>query len=310
MSISNGEREKEAEKLVKKANKEISPSLLDFRLKPDWEAAAPLFEKAALMYKQAGNPEKAIETYERAALCQEKIGSSWHAAKHLEACGDICKLQGWFDRLASYYRQAADAYAQAGKLTTGADALAKGARALEENDRATAIQMLLEACDHYENEGKEVQGRDVFTLAISLMIKAKRYAEAAQHLARFAAACERAGSRNSQNKAYLGAIVCLLYGQDAAAAWHAFQDFMSVDAFMSSEEAFAADALFVAYRSQSPEEVKRVVESKASLFKALDNQVARLAVRLPTGDVEKLGEDIHHLMGGEEAEGDEGDEVL
>lgn len=28
-----------------------SPSLLDFRLKPDWEAAAPLFERAALAYK-------------------------------------------------------------------------------------------------------------------------------------------------------------------------------------------------------------------------------------------------------------------
>lgn len=28
-----------------------SPSLLDFRLKPDWEGAAPLFEKAALAYK-------------------------------------------------------------------------------------------------------------------------------------------------------------------------------------------------------------------------------------------------------------------
>ena len=30
-----------------------APSLLDFRLKPDWEGAAPLFEKAALAYKVA-----------------------------------------------------------------------------------------------------------------------------------------------------------------------------------------------------------------------------------------------------------------
>ncbi len=45
------EKEKEADKLMKKGNKEISPSLLDFRLKSDWEQAAPLFEKAALLYK-------------------------------------------------------------------------------------------------------------------------------------------------------------------------------------------------------------------------------------------------------------------
>lgn len=31
-----------------------APSLLDFRLKPDWEGAAPLFERAALAYKVRG----------------------------------------------------------------------------------------------------------------------------------------------------------------------------------------------------------------------------------------------------------------
>ncbi len=41
----------EANKLVKKATKYISPSLFDFRLKPDWEAAAPLFDRACVLYK-------------------------------------------------------------------------------------------------------------------------------------------------------------------------------------------------------------------------------------------------------------------
>lgn len=41
----------EAEKLMKKANKLWAPSLLDLRLKPDWEGAAPLYEKAALAFK-------------------------------------------------------------------------------------------------------------------------------------------------------------------------------------------------------------------------------------------------------------------
>jgi hypothetical protein len=45
------EKEKEADTMMKKANKLIKPSLFDFRLKPDWEEAAPLFEKAALLYK-------------------------------------------------------------------------------------------------------------------------------------------------------------------------------------------------------------------------------------------------------------------
>lgn len=50
-AASMGEKITEADKLMKKANKYWQPSLMDFRLKPDWEAAAPLFEKAALLYK-------------------------------------------------------------------------------------------------------------------------------------------------------------------------------------------------------------------------------------------------------------------
>lgn len=48
---SMGDKIVEADKLMSKANKYWGPSLLDFRLKPDWEAASPLFEKAALLYK-------------------------------------------------------------------------------------------------------------------------------------------------------------------------------------------------------------------------------------------------------------------
>ncbi len=45
------DKAEEAAKLVKKANKFLVPSLLEFRLKPDWEAAAPLLDRAAVLYK-------------------------------------------------------------------------------------------------------------------------------------------------------------------------------------------------------------------------------------------------------------------
>ncbi len=43
--------EKEAKDLLKKAKGLTAPSLLELRFKPDWEAAAPLLDKAALLYK-------------------------------------------------------------------------------------------------------------------------------------------------------------------------------------------------------------------------------------------------------------------
>jgi hypothetical protein len=76
--------------------------------------------------------------------------------------------------------------------------------------------------------------------------------------------------------------VVYLYAQDAKQAWQVFQDCLEVANFVSCEEAFAADALFLAYKSGSADAVRKVVSDKYA-FKNLDNQVARLAAKLPQG---------------------------
>ena len=43
--------EKAADKLMKQAEKSLRPSVMSMRLKPDWDDALPLFEKAALQYR-------------------------------------------------------------------------------------------------------------------------------------------------------------------------------------------------------------------------------------------------------------------
>lgn len=43
--------EKAADKLMKQAEKCLRPSVLAMRLKPEWDEALALFEKAALQYK-------------------------------------------------------------------------------------------------------------------------------------------------------------------------------------------------------------------------------------------------------------------
>ena len=64
--------------------------------------------------------------------------------------------------------------------------------------------------------------------AVVYIFAAKRFPEAAQALMRFALACDRMGSKHSQSKAYLGAVVVHLYNQDAENAWHTFQVCMVV----------------------------------------------------------------------------------
>jgi hypothetical protein len=77
------DKEAEADKLMKKAMKEINPSLLDFRLKPDWEAAAPNFDRAAMLYKASGGGGWVIGALEQ--LCKRACGAHTrpHGPTHL-----------------------------------------------------------------------------------------------------------------------------------------------------------------------------------------------------------------------------------
>ncbi len=59
----------------------------------------------------------------------------------------------------------------------------------------------------------------MFRQAVSLLVRAKNWAECVALLMRFGEACDRVGAHNSQCKAYLGAVVVCLYAEDARQAW-------------------------------------------------------------------------------------------
>ncbi|KAF8062746.1 hypothetical protein HT031_004076 [Scenedesmus sp. PABB004] len=309
-SADMGAKQLQADKLMQKAGRFWQASLLEFRLKPDWEAAAPLFEQAGTLYKQVGQLEKARAAFEKAAQSQEKIGSVWHAAKHLETCGALSASLGQHEAMADFYRQAGQFFAQAGRIGAAADALARGAKALEAAAPGDAAALYGEALELYEGDAKAGQAGDVFRQAIALAARRCAWQDAVGLLMRFGEACDTAGARGSQAKAYLGAIVVWLHAGEPRQAWQVFQDVLGVEAFSKSEEAFAADALFLAYAAGDAERVRGVVQC----FKALDNQVARLAVRLPAGDLAAHARAVSAVMGGRDpdksAEQEEEEELL
>lgn len=274
----------EADKLYKEATKLTTPSLLRFRLAGEWEQATPMFERAGMLYKQGNNLAKAKECFERASTGQERQKSGWHAAKMLEKAGEVARDMGIWDEVQAHYTRAAELYAEEGRPSAAAEAAARGARALEERRPEASTAMYRTAVEWLEDAGKDALAGDVYRQAVAQLLRAEKWSDAVSMLLRFATACDDMGARNSQCKAYLGAVVVWLHAGKAKDAWVTYQDALGVENFSSSDEAFAADSLFDAYRSGEAAVIQETVKRNA-VFTNLDNQVARLARKLPQGDV-------------------------
>jgi hypothetical protein len=83
-------------------------------------AVEPIHLAPPCIPQQSGELEKSRAAYERAAMSQDKIGSTWHAAKHLESASQISRDLGEWGSVADFARQAAGYFAQAGRPTAGA----------------------------------------------------------------------------------------------------------------------------------------------------------------------------------------------
>ena len=211
-------------------------------------------------------------------------------------------------------------YQEAGRQAAGAEALTKGGRFCEDGDTGTACELYMEAFDLYQDDdtggGNAGSGGDAYRNCATMLIREKRWSEAVTVLLKFGQACQRSKSVSSQVrppgcatraaapqrvradpprrapaaaqcKSYLAAVVVWLYAGDAVEANSTFQDLMQVDAFIESEEGAAAETLLRAYSSGDAGEIKKVVE-KGMVYRHIDTAVARLAKKLPTGDLAEM----------------------
>ncbi|KAL6771486.1 SNAPG1 [Auxenochlorella protothecoides x Auxenochlorella symbiontica] len=277
----------EADRLFSEGTKLINPSVLALRFKAQWSTATPLFERAGLLYRQHGELAQARTAFERAAKGQERQNSGWHAAKNWEKAADIARAQSDAAGIESCSLAAAEQYCGEGRLPAAADAAVKGARALETLAPEVATKLYAKAIEWLEDSGKDGTSGDTYRLAIAHAVRGARWEVAGPLLLRFAASCDAAGASSSQAKAYLGAVVVWLSAARPKEAWAVYQDALAVSAFCTSNEAFAAEALFDAYRTAFPAAVAAAVSGNQA-FLHLDNQLARLAKKLGEGPVAEI----------------------
>lgn len=275
----------EADALVKEATRLTSPSLWAMRMKGDWAQATPLFERAALLYRQVGDCSAAKNCWTRAADGHKAQNSPWHAAKVLERAGEAAQQDGDWAEVESLFHQASELYLLEDRPQNAAECIVRGAKALENVSTAEKIfKMYSKALEWLEDSGKDVTGMDVYREAIRFAVDKGLWNESHRLLLRFAAACARSRALNSLCKSYLGAVVVCLYDCQFTEAWSTHQDALQVEEFAVSEEARAAAALLHAYGNGDEQGIKSCIKERACFFH-MEPSLARLAKRLPNGEI-------------------------
>ena len=117
------------------------------RWKPDWEAAAAEYERAATCFKVGKAFARAIDAYVGASEAHTQVeGQNYMAAKHLESAGFLARDLKEAAKAAQLYEQAAKFHEADGRRDNAAEAYCKAARVLEGADDARAAALLEEAC--------------------------------------------------------------------------------------------------------------------------------------------------------------------
>jgi hypothetical protein len=287
----------EAQKLLKEASKLSAPTFMGIRMKADWMSATPLYERAALMFRQAGSLDQARECWERASQGHRAQQSLWHAASALEKAADIAKENRDYDKMHALYLDCAELYVEAGRPQSAADAASRGATALSDVDPAKASALHAKAIRWLEESGKDGQCPDIYRQAVLHGIRSQQWSDAIKFELGLALSSYNARAYSTACKAYVSAIIVGLYAGQGKTAWQTYQDALDVPEFASSDQAFAAQDLFQACAARDAGAIGACVERNSCLG-FLDNCIVRLLKKLPSTDLEKTAQGLpRHLMG-------------
>eukprot|EP01137_Pigoraptor_chileana_P017849 Opistho-2@76459 len=272
---------KEANGLVAEAEKLCQKTM--FRWTADWDAAAPLLDKAANLYKAAKSFEKAKETFRKASTAHYKAKAIFHAAKSLENAALLAKEMKQPTEAAGYYEEAVSMYREDGKTDTAGLAYEKAAKAMVECQREEkAIEFFLGAAEVWEIDGKDRQCTENYKRAVSLLVKKKSYEKAIGVLRQQIRGLIKVNQLHNVYHNYLSIVVILLATDDFIAAERAYDEFLrETPQFASSDQSRSCDAMLTAFNAHDDEAFRAV--TAAQHFTYLDNEITKMARTMKGG---------------------------
>eukprot|EP00761_Pharyngomonas_kirbyi_P004711 gb/GECH01004716.1/.p1 GENE.gb/GECH01004716.1/~~gb/GECH01004716.1/.p1 ORF type:complete len:345 (+),score=117.78 gb/GECH01004716.1/:1-1035(+) len=259
-----------ADQFMKEGKKIGTKSL--FRWKPDYDGAASYYDKAAGIYRNSKQMEKAKEAYLAACDAHAKADNTYLAGRSLESMGSMLKDQKQTNEAAERYQEACTYFQEDGKFDKAAEILVKAAGLLDDVEKAaelymTALQMFL---DHE----KYHLIKNNFSSCISFFVRNKLWDKAVEFFEKQTEAFIQMNQEHNVRKCYASIIVCLLARGDWHAADDEFHKYQLEHDFGSSEQGILISRLLSAYANRDNDAIQDL--TKGGNLSGLDNAIGRL----------------------------------
>lgn len=239
----------EAQSELAAGQKALSTSLLKW--KPDCVEAEPCFQRAGRAFKAAGMTDAAVAAFRSAADCSYKTGNLKQGAVTLESLGrdlSISKDEKQRVEACRLWSEAAGFLQEAGEAVRASDLKLRAAKLVEAIDGALALRLVDECCAIFDGDAdKDVYAVEPLRKVMQMQLALGKHASAMRTMDRLFGVWTRLKQPHNLNKLVLSRVVLLLAAADPVSAQREYEKHFSMDGFVSTDEAAAAEDLISAY---------------------------------------------------------------
>lgn len=255
-----------------KAEKYLEISWWRLKFVQDWDSAADEYSKAATCFKIAKSWDECLVAHENACTGYKNSGSLYHAGKQLEQSVLIARDKGDLQQIEKLASRGGLLYRQSGYPEAAKQLLTKAAKILESSLPEDAVSLYKKACETVSTEDRPLEGAQFLETAGKLLVRVKKYDEAAEILFDALGLYNEAGAGSKAGRTVLKLVLVQLGRGDSVAAHKAYATY---GGYCDSFQAQVVIQLTQGFTELDHDKAKAGLSSPHLLD--LDNDYVRLA---------------------------------
>ncbi|XP_065213891.1 gamma-soluble NSF attachment protein [Planococcus citri] len=247
-----------------------------FKWKPDYEAAAEEYSKAAVCFKIVKSFSQCRDAYIKASNCYKQTRSLFQAAKCLEQVILVSKEMNDVREVAKLAEEASTLYQHHGSADTAILLLEKAANIMQDSSSVDALRLYQHAADVALMQDNLRQATEFISKTARILVKLQYYDEAVSALRREIGLHQLVENIGPIGRLAVVLVLLHLTRRDYVAAEKAFKEWGNC---CEQAEVQTLETLLQAYDEEDAEGVKNALN--CPFIKHMDPEYARLARDLP-----------------------------